>query len=64
MKFFVIFQYDAFGAPMEFEKFDAYRDALGRFMCVKEFFPDRSIFIVEVCRDFAKVVASHRSNQL
>ena len=33
MKFFVIFQYDAFGAPMEFEKFDAYRDALGRFMC-------------------------------
>lgn len=64
MKYYVVFQYDAFAEVMTPERYDDFASAMNRFHGICEFFPDRSFYVIEVSRRNAEVIASHRSNQL
>ena len=64
MKYYILFQYDVFRTELPAERFGLREDAMKHFNRLVEFFPDRSIYIVEVCFTDISVVARHRSNQL
>lgn len=50
MKYYVVFQYDAFGEVMTPERYDDFASAMNRFHGICEFFPDRSFYVIEVSR--------------
>jgi hypothetical protein len=64
MKYYVLFQYDAFRTELPAERYGLYENAVKRFHGLVEFFPDRSIYIIEVCFTSVTIVARHTSNQL
>lgn len=64
MKYYILFQYDVFRTELPAERFGLREDAMKRFNRLVEFFPDRSLYIVEVCFTDISIVARHCSNQL